>query len=172
MQSADLIRNLFAHHRWATRKLFSQLEQCDDAELRDAKFEGAASPFQTLHHMLETENFWFGLIRGISFEDVSGGFAPHQTLKELQVAWDGLYAEFDKYLSALDESETERRFTVSFPNGVSFSPRVHQVLSQLTVHSAQHRSELALMASGLGHSPGELDLWDFLSETNPETSFR
>jgi len=167
MQSADLIRNFFAHHRWATRRLFSQFEQCHDAELREAKFEGAASPFRTLHHMLETENFWFGLIRGTSFEDVTGGFAAHQTLKALRGGWDRLYVEFDTYLAALDESETERRFSVSFPNGVSFTPQVHQVLSQLTVHSAQHRSELALMASDLGHSPGELDLWDFLSESAP-----
>ncbi len=74
--------------------------------------------------------------------------------------------DFGAYLSGLDEAESERQFTVSFPNGVSFSPRVHQVLSQLTVHLAQHRSELALIVTGLGHSPGELNLWDYLSEAS------
>ena len=114
--------------------------------------------------MLETENFWFGLTRGTAFEDVVNGFAAHQTLASLRAAWDDLYADVGPYLASLDDSELDRRFTVFFPNDVTFSPRVHQSLSQLTVHSAQHRSELALMATGLGHSPGDLDLWRYLSE--------
>jgi len=54
---------------------------------------------------------------------------------------------------------------VTFPRGDSFSPAVHEALSQLAGHSAQHRSELALMVSGLGHSPGDFDLLSFLPET-------
>jgi len=166
VESADLLRTFFDHHRWATGGLFAQLELCDEAELRDAPREGAWGPFQTLHHMLETENFWFRLIRGVPFKDVAGGFREHQTLATLRLAWDGLYEELGAYLASMDESEVDRTFEVSFPNGVSFSPIVHQALSQLTVHSGQHRSELALMVSELGHSPGELGLWDYLREVD------
>jgi len=31
-------------------------------------------------------------------------------------------------------------------------------------HQGQHRSKLAVLISAMGESPGEFDLWDFLSE--------
>ncbi len=63
-----------------------QIEECSESDLQEARFEGATAPFQTLHHMLETENFWFGLLRGVPFDDIANGLARHQTVGDLQAA--------------------------------------------------------------------------------------
>ena len=168
MKPADLIRDFFVHHRWAARKVMAQLEQCELVDLERQKFEGAASPMQTLRHMVQSEAYWTALfVRGDGAMEAARVFEPITTVAEMRSAWDGLYIELNPYLARLDNDELDRVFDVTFPGGKSFSPNVSQVVSQLTVHSSQHRAELALIASGLGHSPGELDLWDFLSETGP-----
>ncbi len=168
MEPADLIRDFFAHHRWAARKIMEQLEQCDVTDLEQQGFVGAASPMQTLRHMVQSEAYWTALfVHGDGAMDAARKFEPLTTVTEMRALWDDFYIELDPYLGRLDNGELDRVFNVTFPGGNSFSPRLRQVLSQLTVHSAQHRSELALMVSGLGYSPGELDLCDFLSETDP-----
>ena len=147
MESAELFRRFFAHHRWASRKLMSELELCERTELETANFEGAASPIQTLRHMLQSESYWIALfVRGDGAMDAARVFEPLRTVDEMRSAWEAAIVELDAYFARLDGAELERQFTVTFPGGEPFSPRVNEVLSQLTVHSSQHRSELALLA--------------------------
>lgn len=49
-------------------------------------------------------------------------------------------------------------------DGTNHVPPSRHVLSQFVQHQGQQRSELAVIVSVMGESPGEFDLWNFLSQ--------
>jgi uncharacterized damage-inducible protein DinB len=49
-----------------------------------------------------------------------------------------------------------------WPGGTEATYPVRDILAQFVQHQGQHRSELAVLATHLGRSPGEFDWWDYL----------
>lgn len=149
---------LVDHTYWALDRVLDQLEQVDDAALdADPPAEGMAPARQTLKHAYGYDRFWIPQILGIDRPP-----APPDDIAELRRVWEPTRRALRDHLEAADDDELTRRVEVRDNSGETFRPRVSDVLSQLVQHHSQHRAELAVMATVNGHSPGELDWWDYL----------
>jgi uncharacterized damage-inducible protein DinB len=83
-------------------------------------------------------------------------------LASLRVAWETLDAEMEAYLAGLNEAALLEKVSYrSYYGGEGNDSRIEMVLHQ-AFHSHQHRGEVALVLTQLGHSPGELDYNDYM----------
>lgn len=155
METGAHFQTIFKRQDWAMERLFRQLMKSTETELGVESFAGARSPLETLRHMVQAESMW---LAGITETGNDGRSAvPTESVADIQAYRAGVSERFERYLANLPEGELERQFGMTFPNGMAVRPPVYQALLQLAMHSAQHRSALTLMVTGLGHSPRELD---------------
>lgn len=163
----ELVQRLVAYHYGARDIIVDQLRGLELAALEDAPYPGIGSPVKILAHLAGSEAFWLPIFRG---EPQPPREALRRTfaggLDEILAAWAPAEAEMRAFVDQLDEVALRRTVTATF-RGTAYTNPVSDVLAHLVVHSAQHRSELAALATRLGRSPGDLDLWVGLAGISP-----
>ncbi len=147
------------HAYWGLDKLLAALEPLTDDELDREVMAGAMPARNILLHMYRFEAGWLARLKG----DDPPPPEDFANLDALRAAWEPIREGWRTYVAGLSEDELEESFTVSF-GSESFSPARHQAISQFVHHQGQHRSELAVIASAFGRSPGEFDWWDYLGD--------
>lgn len=163
--SAAHFSDFIDHAYWGLDKLLDALEPLTDDELEREVMAGAMSARTILLHMYRFEAGWLARLSG----DEPPPPEEFADLASLRSAWEPVRQGWRDYVAGLSDEQLEESFTVSF--GVeSFSPARHQAISQFVQHQGQHRSELAVIASTFGRSPGEFDWWDYLANRGPLSS--
>jgi uncharacterized damage-inducible protein DinB len=86
----------------------------------------------------------------------------------LRIRWDEVEAATAAYVATLCESDLAR--VVSYVNfqGETWAYPLRQQLLHQVNHATQHRSEVALLLTRLGYSPGWLDLLVYVDEQSPD----
>ena len=88
--------------------------------------------------------------------------ANYPGIAEVRKAWEIIDATTSEYIGALtDDDLAEVIHYRSWFGWEAETPRWQAVLHQ-AFHQHQHRGEVAAALTALGHSPGELDIFDYL----------
>lgn len=74
---------------------------------------------------------------------------------------DQVYAVGSAYLKAIPADGLTARIQALLPDGNEHSVMIWQLLSHMLYHSAYHRSEIAIMLTNFGQSPGAIDFFGF-----------
>jgi uncharacterized damage-inducible protein DinB len=149
---------LVDHTYWALDRVLDQLELVDPAALEaDPPAAGLATALDTVRHTYGYDRFWIPQILGIE-----APARPPKDIAELRRVWEPTRQALRDYLEESDDDVLAQQLEVRDNSGETFRPRVGDVLSQFVQHHSQHRAELAVMATVHGHSPGELDWWDYM----------
>ena len=147
----DDIRDLFAFDRWATRRVLAALDGIDDAtwtatQIVDERGLGGI----LVHHLGASQRWRHGLLEdGITARPEK---EPLPSPAGLVAAWEAEWPAVDAWLAGIDDT-----WLVRDDEGVRF----WQMLAHVVNHGTQHRSEAAAILTGVGHSPGDLDMIDF-----------
>jgi uncharacterized damage-inducible protein DinB len=80
---------------------------------------------------------------------------PHPSPDELIARWEAEWPAMDAWLATLDDAWLGRD-----DEGVSFA----RMLQHVANHGTQHRAEAAALLTGVGRSPGDLDMIVWLEE--------
>jgi uncharacterized damage-inducible protein DinB len=118
----------------------------------------------TLVHTLFAEWIWRKRWEGTS---PKARLKPEEfpTFETLCARW----AEEEKLLMAfvdgLTDERLEQHFDYTSTEGTPYKRILSHAVAHLVNHGTQHRSEATAMLTDFGHSPGEVDLIYFLSET-------
>lgn len=158
---ADTFRSLIDYHYWARDRLLDALGEVGDGDLKAEVVEHLPSAHALLLHLMGFEAFWSV---GISDREARPGWPSAEdfpTLAAIREEWASVDVRMRHVLAELDAEELQRGVPETAPNGKTYAPRVEQILSQFVAHQGQHRAELALVATQLGASPGNLDWWGF-----------
>jgi uncharacterized damage-inducible protein DinB len=115
MHSAELIRMLFDHDRWALGILADCLETADVTALREAPYPGATSAIETLRHLTGIAAFHTARIWGHDPLAARAPFDEANTLAAIRRAWEAFDAGFRDYLDGLDDAELGRTFSFTRP---------------------------------------------------------
>lgn len=133
---------------YANQIVLREASRIDRAILEASASPSRGSAYQLLIHLLGVEVNYLGQILG--GEHVLSEQA-RRSIAELIVAADAHYARLLGYVDGLTERELARAVSFRFSTGAVLQFTAWQLLTQLFMHSAQHRGELSILLSELGH---------------------
>ncbi|HLF25641.1 MAG TPA: DinB family protein [Anaerolineae bacterium] len=157
----DYIRTLYAYNAWANGQILDTAAPLDPAQL----FAGGGASFDSIHatlvHTLGAQWLWLSRWQGVSPRAVLNP-ADFPDLGSIRARWEQVERDTQVFVDALDASSLGR--IVEYTNTAD-QPNAYplwQIMLHQVNHATQHRSEVALLLTQFGHSPGELDLLRYL----------
>lgn len=158
--SVEHYRAFINHAYWGLDKIVLALGESPE-RLDEPVSAGAQTPRTTLRHMFAFERGFLSRLQG---GDGSFSEPGPEDLDELLAAWAPIRQGWVDYFDSVTDAQLDEPFELRLWDERYRTTRAN-VLSQFVQHQGQHRSELAVMASTFGHSPGEFDWWDYLEKT-------
>jgi uncharacterized damage-inducible protein DinB len=154
------IEFLFAYDRWATKRVLAALEGIPPALWGTEGAIGERGLGAILVHQLGAAQRWRHGIQRDGEEPEPEG-EPLLSVDELRARWAVEWIAVDAWLPTLDED---------YLAYVHRGEAIWQMLAHVANHGTQHRSEAAALLTAAGHSPGDLDMIDFVDElaANPQ----
>ena len=124
------------------------------AEKRHIKeFQKAVDLFA---HIIGARILWlyrFGFLSEMS-ENL---FPTNVKVEELSSMADKMYSSWDDYFNKLDEKEFNRIFEYKSTEGLWYTNKVEELITQLFGHSWYHRGQIAMLVRMIGGTPAETD---------------
>jgi uncharacterized damage-inducible protein DinB len=160
----DYFRLTFGHTYWAWGRVLDQIEQISQAEYVAPRLLDHESIRSTLLHAMGAEgrylSIWSGEPAGPRETAES---AP--TIAELRSAWLEQQKRVEAFLARVTPDDCAREIKqVSGRTGQELVSPVWVLMAQVLHHHTQHRAEIALHITDLGHSPGDLDITRYYRE--------
>lgn len=153
-----MFERLFDYNTRRDEQLLDLAEQLDDEQLHAPQENGHQSLAQTLIHFLLTEWSWsYGLREHKYPTENWPPFTEFPGFDALRARHEQETALFNEYLEGLNDADFEERFEIGAPDGNAYPFITWEVLMHRLLHSAQHRSEIAVMLTEFGRSPGDID---------------
>lgn len=162
----DLIHNLYQYNTWANARILDTAAQLHPDQLRAETNSSFGSVNSTLVHILEAQWVWLQRWQGHS-PSVRLDPKTFLDLNHLRARWDEVDRETQDFVASCTEAELAREITYrNYQNELWTYPLWQQMLHQVN-HATQHRSEVAMVLSTWGFSPGWLDFLYFIDENRP-----
>ena len=149
---------LFDYNYWATAQVLRAAEKASPAQYTAPAPASHGSLRGALVHILGAEVVW----RTRAQEGVSLAAMPTEdelpTLEMLTTRWSTEELAMHAYLSGLEDADLHRTFRYRRLNGEMQENILWYSLMHVVNHGTQFRSEAAMLLTGYGFSPGDLDL--------------
>lgn len=157
------VRRLYEYDRWATGRVLDTAAGLTPTQFTSELVPGQKPVRDTLVHMLDAHICHLSWLDGSMTRDASFArkFPPvdYPDIAAVRAFRWRVQAETAAFLATLrDDSDLGRVYTRTLKDGTSLHRPMWEVLLHLANHSTQHRSEVAMMLTAAGHSPGDLDL--------------
>ncbi|MFQ5946385.1 MAG: DinB family protein [Anaerolineae bacterium] len=156
--TVEMIRGLYAYHRWANRRLF---EVAEGLGLEAVEREmGTQFSFPTVRrtfaHIYGADSIWLSRWKGASPTTLPGADIP--TLAGLRSRWDVLEKEQQDFIEALTPEDLTRLVEYRNTEGKPFRMALWPLLQHVPNHATHHRSEIATMITLISGSPPDTGL--------------
>ncbi len=158
----DDIKLFFEYNHWANQRILDAAERLTAEQLTAPNELGWGSIHGALTHILDAEYGWFSFLFDRKDEGV---LDPDQfsSIAELRERWRTQQTVAEACLDSLNDGDLER-VHASRGQDKTYAWSLWQALAHVVNHGTQHRSECAALLTGLGASPGDMDLSLFLSQ--------
>jgi len=168
--SVEQFRAFIDHAYWGRDKILDELEGVSDEALAsDPPTEGLRSVIDLMSHMMRFERLFSSQILAEELREIPAGLA---SVTDLRSAWEPIESAWRRIAEALTPEELDRVVHLQWPDGSEASQAVRAIMAQFVQHQGQHRSELAVIATHLGRSPGECAWWVYLKERDEQVAGR
>jgi uncharacterized damage-inducible protein DinB len=167
MGSLTMIQTLYRYGTWATGRIFEESTHLSAAEFTQIAPGGSESVRDTLVHLIWGEELWLARMReAISPDHPDPGDFPD--LAAVRSRWEEVDSALVRFVNQLTFYDLDRY--VSYVNSLdeTWEYQIWQMLLHQANHTTQHRSELAMMLTSYGYSPGWLDFMIFIDQENEE----
>jgi uncharacterized damage-inducible protein DinB len=153
----DEMRSLYDYTYWATDRLFETVANLSEEQLNDEMPNGIGSIRVTLVHLVSGHWIWRERWQGNSSATrLNPDDFP--TLETIRERWQEEKHRISELLATLSDEDLERQVTYSNTGGRVLQLSLWRAMLHLVNHGTQHRSEIAMRLTELGHSPGELGM--------------
>ena len=158
----NYFKMLFDYNCWANARVLDCASKLSEAEYTAVR-PGVGSVRSKLTHALGGEVMWLARFKGTS---------PKSMLKEnelptfeaLRKRWQQQEEAMTAYVASLNDAALDAPITYRSTEGETFTRPLSYLLAHLANHGTHTRSEVAVLLTELGHSPGDLDLVLYLRE--------
>lgn len=156
MTAVNIITGLYAYNRWANQRILDTAEMLTHEQLLAPVGASFPSARDTLVHTMQVQHNWLHRFqeKPVPAPMPLDGFPD---LAVIRAAWHRIERETEAYIANL--TETDLFLVIEYVNshGVLCRYTRWQMLIHQVNHATQHRSEVAVMLTQFGYSPGWLD---------------
>lgn len=159
---AEAMRMNYGYDEWATAKIFDAAKG-----LKVEQFD-ASGPIPhgsiraTLLHVLDVHrgylSWWDGSLSAQEAYARKFDAADYPDLESIRGVWREVMAQTHAFTRNLTDEDMARYYGTSAPDGSEFGFPLWQMMQHIGNHSTQHRSEIAVMLTEAGCSPGDVDM--------------
>jgi uncharacterized damage-inducible protein DinB len=142
----DLLRSLFRHQEWADEALLKAVQSHPES-LHDQDL------YKVLHHIVMVQRVFLCFFQERPFDRTKESQLP-ESFDQLVQLFRDTHIEELTYVDGLTESELERRFDLAF---LGARPTVAEGLTQVVMHSQNHRGQCLTKIRENGGKPPTLD---------------
>ena len=149
---ADQSRRLIAYNQWADERILDAA-----AGLSPERFAELTDQFA---HMLGTLLFWNAKWRHRRTpigEIIATAMAPTTSMSELRIAFAQAHTQVLEFGASLTDESWEHTEPWWTEFGIEGALSVGETITLVADHGTQHRSEIAVITSLAGCSPGDVD---------------
>lgn len=148
------LSRLVRYNGWANAQVLDQAVKILPAQPGYGERYGVLA--DELLHVLQAEEFWLAVWRKEPVHQTTDA-----TRAELVAAYAGAQTELESYIAGLDETDLASTVT-RVGSHETISAPLADLIAHLIGHNTFHRGGIALLLTNEGHSPGDLDLYDFI----------
>jgi uncharacterized damage-inducible protein DinB len=161
----EYIRTLYDYSAWANRRILDTASPLTSEQLSARGNASYGSIHNTLVHTMSAQWIWLARWKGSS---PRGMLDPntYSGLGAVRAHWDEIETDTQAFTAALTESDLSRTITYKNTRGQGRTYVLWQMMVHQANHATQHRSEIAALLTGFGHSPGDLDFIVYLDGQN------
>lgn len=160
---AETIRTLYTYGTWANTRILAAAERLDrDQLLADASGHGSIR--DTLVHIVAAEWLYVERCQDRSPRELWDA-SSFPDITAIGDRWTEVDADMHRLIALLTEPELAHPISYVNFQGETWTYPLWQILLHQANHATQHRSEVALRLTELGHSPGWLDFLVYIDET-------
>ena len=157
------VKRLYAYGIETTARLLDSAAEIDPVQFTSTVVSGLRPIRDTLVHMADTEICHLSWVDGTMSraESFARQFPPADYPDVAAVRALGTQASHQTtrfFVTLSADRDLERILTNVANDGTRRDRQVWEILLHVANHATQHRSEIAVMLTALGHSPGDLDL--------------
>lgn len=156
MAYRDMVCSLYAYNRWANQRILDTAQALTTEQfLMDV---GASFPSvrDTLVHIMLVQHNWLHRFQRLDLPPAKE-FGEFPDLVSIIDAWGPIDKATDDYVSGLSEADVDEMIEYTNSRGNLCRYQRWQMMVHQVNHATQHRSEVAVMLTQFGHSPGWLD---------------
>ena len=158
----DVICLMYEYNYWANARIFAAAAKVSQEQFVAPGNLSHGGLRNTLVHVLAAERIW----RSRCHERVSPtALLPVEdfsTLADLRARWEPEERAMRGYIASLTEADLTSTINYTSTRGTPLQNVLWQILLHLVNHGTQHRGEAAVLLTGYGHSPGDIDLIVYL----------
>ncbi len=148
----DHARSMIACTIWADDRILTAADGISDEQYAQVRAQ--------FEHMLGTQRYWYANWTGGSLQE-----PMLTTLPDARTAYAASHEALRPFADGLTDDEWHRAEQWWLAYGFDARMALGESITQVFYHAVQHRSEIAVLLSMWGHSPGDMDYLTFLRES-------
>lgn len=156
------IQFLFDYNYWARDLILEFSSKLSPDQLLEPKSYPHGSIRNNLVHILGAEWVWRVRCQERNSPNHLLSFEDYPSLESIISAWQREEEAMRGYLNQLTSQDLDGIIQYKRINGESQEAMLWQVLIHVVNHGTEHRSIIAADLTGYGHSPGDLDIRQYL----------
>ncbi|MEK6222307.1 MAG: DinB family protein [Chloroflexota bacterium] len=163
MNIKNYFLQLHGYNGWANQLILKTAQDLTEEQFEKNTTHSHGSFRDTLYHNYGAEWFWRERMQG----GPSTAFIEKEEFSDLNTIKTYYSQEANDmkvYIDSLAEDDFSKEFIYKNSKGDKHSQIISDILTHVVVHGMQHRSELAIMLTGYGHSPGNIDFVVYTQE--------
>jgi len=159
----EAVQTLYSYHTSVTDHVFAVARSLAREQFTQPVVSGQPSIRSTLVHLCSAQqvhlSWWDGTLSGE--ESFARRFPPedYPDIDAVAAFWTRVREQTQLFLDTLrSDEDLQRLYTRVRRDGAIQEVQLWLMMLHIVNHGTQHRSEVALMLTALGHSPGDIEL--------------
>lgn len=161
------MKTLYAYIHWANERILSTAVRLSADQFTAQVGASFPSVRDTLVHTLSSQNVWLHRFQKQPAPDRLEP-ADFADVTAVHARWQEVEARTQTFVAGLSEDALGEVIHMTDRSGRVWSYTLWQMMAHQANHAMQHRSEVAVMLTQFGHSPGDLDFLDYIDLINRE----